>query len=158
MVGDRPHVHDRDLAEAARPMKPRVSCPQEILRLGTRIRVYRNLHADAYSVQTHERGRGWRVALHASRVAVSSVSFKVNEAGRQRVLKERRKNVHAYAEGSLTAQPGLCAIGWRRVGYNPYRAPTFTCDVLGAVSGADVVEFTESGKILARITYRALDT
>jgi hypothetical protein len=44
-----------------------------------------------------------RVVLHASSVVLSHASFKVSEAGRQRVLKDKQKNVHAGAVGFLEA-------------------------------------------------------
>jgi hypothetical protein len=63
-----------------------------------RVFVYRNLHKDCWSVKSKETGR---VVAHADRVELSDVEFKVSESGRQRVLEEKSKNVHAGLVGTL---------------------------------------------------------
>lgn len=63
-----------------------------------RVFVYRNLHQDCWSVKSKETGR---VVAHADRVELSDVEFKVSETGRQRVLREQSKNVHAGLVGTL---------------------------------------------------------
>lgn len=60
--------------------------------------VYRNLHQDCWSVKSRETGR---VIAHADEVQLSNVEYKVSEAGRQRVLREKSKNVHAGLVGTL---------------------------------------------------------
>ena len=94
-------------------------------------------------------GKTRKVLMHATHVKMSDVTFKVSEAGRQRVLKEKQKNVHAYAIGQLEAVDGLdrqgqrygfnenllwsdydgtemYKQGFREVRYNPYKAPWFS--------------------------------
>lgn len=95
-----------------------------------RVRVYRNLHRKMYSIQTYVKGRGWRVTGHAECVTLGHVTFKVNEAGRQRVNKENRKNVHAYILGVLTHLPDPYSFQdvANRVTYNPYEMETFEMD------------------------------
>lgn len=83
---------------------------------GRRVRVYFNLHRRMWSIQVRDGGR-WVVACHAHRVELRNVRFVVSEAGRQRVLRERRKNVHAYVEGEVDYRPE-CA---EQVRYDPYR-------------------------------------
>jgi hypothetical protein len=52
--------------------------------------------------------------------------FKVSEAGRQRVLREKRKNVHAFVEGIIGDPMNLPdPADLQRVSYNPYKAGTF---------------------------------
>jgi len=82
-------------------------------------RVYYNLHKKCLSVQTKTED-GWRVTSHAACVAMKNVQFKVSEAGRQRVLKEQKKNVHAFIEGDL-AFNSLNNTPKTLVRYNPYR-------------------------------------
>ena len=53
--------------------------------------IYWNLHRNVYSVRL----RG-RVVAHCENILATNVTFQVSEPGRQRVLKERRKNVHAF--------------------------------------------------------------
>jgi hypothetical protein len=65
----------------------------------TRGFVYRNLHQDCWSVKALSGPNAGRVVLHAATVWLHGATFRVNEAGRQRVLKEQRKNVHAGVVG-----------------------------------------------------------
>ena len=87
-----------------------------------RVRVYFNIHKKCLSIQ-HKNSKGWRVWRHVSSIGLSDVVFKVSEAGRQRVIREKRKNVHAYIEGTMKA--GLSEMSGDIVTYNPYRLPTF---------------------------------
>ena len=57
-----------------------------------KIYVYRNLNQKCWSIKY----RGLVIA-HTPTAFMWDVEFRVNEAGRQRVLKEGVKNVHAYA-------------------------------------------------------------
>lgn len=86
--------------------------------------IYRNLHkANAFSV----RHRG-RVVDRLVHFVAHNVRFKVNEAGRLRVIAERHKNVHAFVCAESYAPTDRSALGLTRVSYNPYRGPTFTID------------------------------
>jgi hypothetical protein len=97
-----------------------------------RVDVYYNLHKHCLSVRDRATRR---VAHHASRVMLEAVRFSVSEAGRQRVLREQRKNVHAFVRGRLAALDTDLddtyldvedpAQRWRRATYNPYRVSTF---------------------------------
>jgi hypothetical protein len=86
-----------------------------------KVRVYFNLHNRLFSVM-----HGRRVVAHVPRVKLKNVTFKVSEAGRQRVLNEERKNVHAFVEGTFEhftdGEPELLPEG---VTYNPYKHSTF---------------------------------
>lgn len=99
--------------------------------------VYFNLHSKLWSVKCRKSGH---VKAHAGVVSFPwPVSFVVSEAGRERVLREQRKNVHAYVRGSGPTLYGQeDAAGWdqfacnmvkaglaTRVSYNPYKGPTF---------------------------------
>jgi hypothetical protein len=62
------------------------------------------------------------------------VQFAVNEKGRERVLKEKRKNVHAFVRGcvmdlgkvrSLEERKARKPKTLRQVTYNPYKYETF---------------------------------
>lgn len=63
----------------------------------TRVSCYRNLRTGAWSAL----GPHGRVAFSAPNVTLLDVDFVVRPAGRARVLRERRKNVHAYARGTV---------------------------------------------------------
>ena len=95
-------------------------------------RVYYNLHKRRLSIQQKRRNKSgklfWKVIEHVNHVTLRDPVFKVSEKGRERVLKEKKKNVHAYVEG----YPNVSQI-WTdddmSVFYNPYKNSTFVdCD------------------------------
>lgn len=92
---------------------------------------YFNLHKHCWSIKALEGINKGRVVAHAKRVNISNAVFKVSEAGRQRVIREGRKNVHAGVsgqwDGHCDADP-LAYLGEAvAVSYNPYKAPSFIC-------------------------------
>jgi hypothetical protein len=90
---------------------------------GRKVFVYFNLHKKLWSVKDLQSGL---VVAHAKKVAVANPVFKVSEAGRQRVIAEQRKNVHAGVVGTLDAHHSdFGGEGKARVSYNPYRASHF---------------------------------
>lgn len=65
-----------------------------------RVRVYRNLHKNCWSIQSKTK-KGWRLLRHATAVALADARYIVSQKGRERVLREQKKYVHAYVEGEL---------------------------------------------------------
>lgn len=65
--------------------------------------IYRNLNRKGcvYSIKAVEGRHRGLVLGYASHILVAEAQFKVSEAGRQRVLANRRKNVHAGIVGLL---------------------------------------------------------
>lgn len=90
-----------------------------------RVFVYFNLHKLLWSVRALEGPSKGRVIEHAREVYLVGCHFRVSEAGRQRVLRERRKNVHAGVVGRLAGAAPVTAREGTRVSYNPYNHPTF---------------------------------
>jgi hypothetical protein len=90
------------------------------LDVGKKAQVYFNLHRGLFSVKQDGIVRG-----HGSIVKLLNVKFSVNESGRQRVLAEQRKNVHAYVNGTLDVYNGSDLQGYREAYYNPYKTKTF---------------------------------
>jgi hypothetical protein len=86
--------------------------------------VYRNLHRKCWSVK-----QDGLVKAHSQLLAMHSCTFKVSQAGRNRVLKEKRKNVHAGVHGYLENwQMGEWIDSHptaRPVTYNPYKYKNF---------------------------------
>lgn len=100
--------------------------------------VYYNLHKQCLSIKAMEGPRRGRVILHAQAVQLHNAQFKVSEAGRQRVLREKTKNVHAGVVGELISHEPLTTEGpyslakaasvlglARSVTYDPYRFSSF---------------------------------
>jgi hypothetical protein len=101
------------------------------------VRVYRNLRKKCYSVQWQG-----KVIAHVDSIRLKNVRFQVSEAGRQRVLKQKRKNVHAFIIGNVSMEPALDKGD--RIKYNPYVAPTFMMNG-EAIHKANEVCLTPSG-------------
>jgi hypothetical protein len=89
--------------------------------------VYFNLHKRVFSVKALEGKDKGRVIGHRTSLAIDNPVFKVSEAGRQRVIRERRKNVHAGVVGFLTAPYDWSKedVSWEQVFYIPYLMSSF---------------------------------
>jgi hypothetical protein len=74
-----------------------------------KVYVYYNLHKHCLSVKATQGEHANLVIAHAKSVQLGDVRFKVSEAGRQRVLREKAKNVHAGLVGELQ---GIDALQW----------------------------------------------
>jgi hypothetical protein len=96
-----------------------------------RVFVYFNLHRKCLSVKALEGERKGRVIAHADMVVLDNVTFKVSEAGRQRVIREQRKNVHAGVVGELesmginTTMLNIAEALYSPLKYNPYKFDSF---------------------------------
>ena len=83
-------------------------------------RVYWNFHKKCWSVQT-KTDKGWRVTSHKDHLLLKNPKFKVSESGRNKVLSERRKNVHAFIYGDLVDDNSIACKFRGNVNYNPYK-------------------------------------
>ncbi len=94
-----------------------------------RVEVYFNLHKYIWSVRLCKTGR---VMLHTDEVHIDNPTFVVRKAGRERVLREGKKNVHAFVRGDMTVFNDFDSdyLGYSLVSYNPYKWDTFV-DVEG---------------------------
>lgn len=128
-----------------------------------KVRCYWNLHRKIWSVQD---AKSRRVIAHADQVLLDDVEFKVSETGRQRVLVEKRKNVHAFAVGELvamtppdnwSARTGELALDikqrGRAVTYNPYKAGTFVAECGSIVK--EILPITEARRVY--LTWQSMD-
>lgn len=139
------------------------SAPMEF---AMRVFIYYNLHRHILSVRATNGPHRGLVIAHARSVQIRDAHFTVSEAGRQRVLRDRAKNVHAGIVGELIGvdevvwlKPGLSAPamgelapclpkedgeGVRRVTYNPYLFATFvdreTSDAVHDAAQVDVFD------------------
>jgi hypothetical protein len=113
------------------------------LPVGLAVEVYWNLHKDVFSVRDRKTGL---VIGHCDEVRLSKVKFHVNQGGRERVLRERKKNVHAFVRGTIIDHDPITLTPIR---YNPYEAGFFRGPNGNPVMGAQAV-CMKDGKILAR--------
>lgn len=104
------------------------------------VQVYRNLNNHMVSIKDPSTGL---VLGHAESIDIEGVTCVVREGGRQRVLRDRQKNVHAFMCGVLTAAVGFKPFNGRSitltdrvekhypnvvVKYNPYLNDQFIDD------------------------------
>ena len=90
--------------------------------------VYRNLHKNCWSIRDRSTGR---VLVHSQQYVVNNGTFVVQPAGRERVLEEQKKNVHAFVRGGAGTTHFSGNSEWRNkftepVTYNPYASAHFT--------------------------------
>lgn len=107
--------------------------------------VYKNLHKNKWSIRNVDTGR---VIGHSDNVWLRNPKFKVSIASRNRVLTEKRKNVHAGVEGELIYADELDYTSFFAVDeftvlnnnyellnfplyYNPYKCESFVNPYLG---------------------------
>ena len=94
-----------------------------------RVFVYFNLHKKTWSIKALEGENKGRVIAHRDVVILEDAKPRVSEAGRQRVLKEKRKNVHAGIVGQLREdrmQDDSDIMYYPYyVTYNPYKYESF---------------------------------
>ena len=89
-----------------------------------RVEVYFNLHKYTWSVRQCSTGR---VILHTDKVHIRDPQFVVRKSGRERVLREGKKNVHAFVRGEITYFDDFDPdyLDYTLVSYNPYKFDTF---------------------------------
>ena len=113
------------------------------LEHGDRVEVYRNLHNNTFSVRLlrPRLGRGdysrWRlkgkVIKHLENwmtLNLQNVKFAVQPAGRDKVRREGKKNVHAFVRGTVIGEKAHFSETFKEmctqvVEYNPYQMEHF---------------------------------
>lgn len=102
-----------------------------------RVFVYFNLHRKCWSVKALEGEDKGRVIAHEDFLILRDATPKVSKAGRERVLREKRKNVHAGIVGEWVSEipateadavsypEGEVWLAPYDVTYNPYKYDTF---------------------------------
>lgn len=107
--------------------------------------VYRNLHRKCYSVRCEKTKR---VIAHVNKIQLINPLFKVSIAGRERVRKERKKNVHAGVKGEWNGDVWgqYDTTASVKVTYNPYLYDTFVLlENKQSIENALIAELDESG-------------
>lgn len=89
---------------------------------GLKVRVYRNLHKKCFSVKCMKTNR---VIAHVDSITLKDTTYPVSLAGRNRVLTERRKNVHAFVQGIVESIQQTDITNMKKVCYNPYKKAYF---------------------------------
>ena len=86
-----------------------------------KVEVYKNLHNGLFSVR-----QDGLVVAHVESIVLSYPKIKINEKGRQKVIKDKAKNVHAFITGfPNSVNKCFTSTDKRAITYNPYRFRTF---------------------------------
>lgn len=110
-----------------------------------RVFVYWNFNKKLWSIRSMDTGKvvDWKPEL-----CLSNCILKVSQSGRKRVLRDKRKNVHAGVIGCLiknTHNPKTL------IGYNPYKYKTFINKTnLAPIESASIVCFKKDGSCRAK--------
>ena len=93
------------------------------LKVGDLVKVHRNLNNGLWSVTAKTGEHKNKVVHHCASISLSDVKFVVSAAGRARVIKEKRKNVHAWCVGVVTSLDDTYNIkeSCKQVTYDPYK-------------------------------------
>jgi len=112
-----------------------------------------NLHATranngvpVYSVKAMEGPNKGRVIMRSPHVMLGDVRPKVSRAGRERVLREGRKNVHAGLVGNLIHNE-FSPFHGVKITYNPHKYDSFVFSAFDIVEykGSELAYLTDSG-------------
>ncbi len=113
------------------------------------VRVYRNLKHGRKSRPLYSVMQDGRVIRRTHQIMLKDAKFIVWEKSRQRVLKEGRKNVHAFVIGTVVdSAMGRTKAGRLnlKISYNPYLGDSFVIDGSNVkVEGAMAVILNQHG-------------
>ncbi len=90
-----------------------------------RVFVYYNIHKRTWSIKALEGLSTGLVVAHSDHVLLQCAESRVSEKGRQRVIREQCKNVHAGIVGELIHTNETSDFTGLAVTYNPYKYKTF---------------------------------
>lgn len=90
------------------------------ITLNSKVFVYFNLHKKVFSIKALEGKYKGKVIAHSEKVNLKNCLFKVSEKGRQKVLREKQKNVHAGVVGFLLSEEKDQEENLIKVTYDPY--------------------------------------
>jgi hypothetical protein len=113
---------------------------------GLPTRIYRNLLNGKMSLK-QQINKSWLVIGHVTEAVIKMPKFYVSEPGRQRVISDKRKNVHAFGCGILVELQSIEVPegNLREIHYCPYSQPHFTWkDSSEALFSADLLIVIEN--------------
>ena len=96
-----------------------------------KVKVYKNLHNGLWSIKDAKSGL---VLGHTNEITLFDCKYKVSQKGRERVLKEKQKNIHAYIVGHYMTDvfqtenkiETIIRKEKETITYNPYKENHFT--------------------------------
>lgn len=126
------------------------------LKYGDKIEVYRNLHKNCFSVR--HKGKVVGYLYDNEQLALTNVKFVVQPAGRAKVLRENKKNVHAFVRGEYVGFENNLTnnlyfgefedLDFYAVSYNPYKSDKFIVKETGKPIESNSEALIRGGKVL----------
>jgi hypothetical protein len=118
--------------------------------------IYWNLHDKVFTVQDPLTGR---VGRHTPSLTLRDVEFKVDQEERARMLREKRRNVHARVHGEILPDELEITEDWIRVIYDVDKYDSFVSahderPVVGAELLRMVVKFGTAHVYAKGLVYR----
>ena len=111
------------------------------------VEVYKNLHKNCWSVRDNKTGR---VIDHVRNIYIKDATLVVRPSGRKKVLRERRKNVHAFIKGTINKDTYMGSI--EEIIYNPYKYSSFVIESTEIpIYNSNHVYLDTNGKVYAEV-------
>ena len=141
--GDNVHVLGKGKVDCFEKMA-------ELIDITKTVEVYKNLHRGCWSVR-----QDGIVRFHTDYITLKLAKFVVGQKGREKVLTEKKKNVHAYVRGFLCRSVEIDnnldgSESWEGITYNPYKGDSFVKKIGNEkIKSADFVDmYVEDGSPL----------
>ena len=90
-----------------------------------KVAVYYNLHKHTFSLQSRNKEDYGKVIGHTEHVILKNANYVVRDSGRDKVLQEKKKNVHAFVVGEVVEGLEGSRNVEKVVTYNPYKCRSF---------------------------------
>ena len=115
-----------------------------------RVFVYFNLHKKMWSVKALEGPQKGRVIARTFYVPLRDVRPRVSQKGRERVLKEKVKNVHAGIVGQWYKDSVFELTKCVEVTYNPYKYSSFVTKINKYPIKSANIAMLSNGRVFVR--------
>ena len=118
----------------------------------TKVDVYWNINKKCFSIKDCKTGK---VTGYTDAILLVKAQFIVRKAGRDRVIREQQKNVHAFVRGYIEAKATITPTSEiRGASYNPYKRGSFyDKQTEQPVEQASVVELYTNDRNRGDISY-----
>ena len=118
----------------------------------TKVDVYWNINKKCFSIKDCKTGK---VTGYTDAIRLVKAQFIVRKAGRDRVIREQQKNVHAFVRGYIEAKATITPTSEiRGASYNPYKRGSFyDKQTEQPVEQASVVELYTNDRNRGDISY-----
>lgn len=112
------------------------------------VELYRCLNRKGFVFSLRQNGK---VVGHTNNIVLKNCKFIISNAGKQRCINNKVRNVHAYVEGYLGTKEDIKLSFSFELLYNPYKDMGFHFEqmgIVGEVKEADVLYFDKNNKRL----------